>query len=89
MHIDYQTRGVCARLISFDIDADHVLSNVRFTGGCNGNLKMISKFVSGMKAEDVVSKCSGNLCGNKGTSCADQLARAADYALARLAENPA
>ncbi len=80
-HLDYVTTGVCARVISLDIDENHVLSNVHFLGGCNGNLKMIAKFVNGMKAEDVVAKCSGNLCGNKNTSCADQLAHAAEAAL--------
>ena len=34
-----------------------------------------------MKGEDVVEKCSGNTCGNKPTSCADQLARAVAFAL--------
>jgi uncharacterized protein (TIGR03905 family) len=81
MHYDYETTGTCCRLISFDMDDEQVLSNVTFMGGCDGNLKMIAKFVNGMKATDVVSKCSGNICRNKGTSCADQLAHAAQYAL--------
>lgn len=80
-HFDYETKGTCARVISFDMDDNHVLSNVSFFGGCDGNLKMISKFVNGMKAEDVVAKCSGNLCREKGTSCADQLAKGVQAAL--------
>ncbi len=84
-HIDYNTAGVCATVISFNIDENtHTLDNVVFYGGCPGNLKMISKFVKGMKAEDVVAKCSGNTCGNKGTSCADQLAQAVACALSGL-----
>ncbi|WP_019001360.1 TIGR03905 family TSCPD domain-containing protein [Succinimonas amylolytica] len=80
-HFDYETQGTCARVISFDMDSDHIVTNVRFAGGCDGNLKMISKFVEGMKAEDIVAKCSGNLCRNKGTSCADQLAKGISQAL--------
>lgn len=81
-HIDYRTEGTCAKIISFDIDeTTHTLDNVVFLGGCPGNLKMISKFVKGMKGEDVVEKCTGNTCGNKPTSCADQLARAVAFAL--------
>lgn len=81
MHYDYPTTGTCCRIISFDMNQNQVLTNVSFMGGCNGNLKMIAKFVEGMKATEVVARCSGNLCGNKGTSCADQLANAAQYAM--------
>jgi uncharacterized protein (TIGR03905 family) len=79
-HFDYETQGTCARVISFDMDDDHVVTNVKFFGGCDGNLKMISKLVEGMRGEEIVAKCSGNLCRNKGTSCADQLALALEAA---------
>ncbi len=81
-HYDYETTGTCSKVISFDIDDNHIISNVKFFGGCDGNLKMIAKFVEGMKGEDVVAKCSGNLCRNKGTSCAEQLAKGVAKALA-------
>ena len=84
-HFDYETQGTCARVISFDMDSNHVVTNVRFAGGWDGNLKMISEFVEGMKAEDIVAKCSGNLCRNKGTSCADQLAKACASVKASIA----
>lgn len=75
MHHDYRTEMVCSQLISFDLDGDTV-TNVKFLGGCNGNLKAISKLVDGMSVEKIESYLKGNLCGMKPTSCADQLARA-------------
>ena len=71
--MDYRTRGVCAQLIHFDLDGD-VVKNVQFLGGCNGNLQGISKLVEGMKADDVIARLEGIRCGNKATSCPDQLA---------------
>ena len=73
MKYQYRPQGVCSQLIEFDIDGD-VISNVKFTGGCNGNLKAISKLVEGMKVEDIEAKLKGNTCGFKPTSCADQFA---------------
>lgn len=72
MTYSYKTRGVCASEIMFDLE-DGKLSNVAFRGGCNGNLKAISKLVEGMDAEKVIELLEGNTCGFKNTSCADQL----------------
>jgi len=73
MKHQYKTQGVCAALIDFDLDGDKV-SNVSFMGGCNGNLKAISKLVDGMSVDEIEAKLKGNTCGFKSTSCADQLA---------------
>ena len=73
MRYTYKTRGTCAIAISFDLDGDRV-SNVEFTGGCNGNLKAISILVDGMTVDEIETKLKGNKCGLKDTSCADQLA---------------
>lgn len=75
MKYDYKTFGTCSTQIHFDIDGD-VISNVSFDGGCNGNLKAISKLVDGMTVDEIEGKLLGNTCGLKPTSCADQLARA-------------
>ncbi len=75
MRYSYGTKGVCSREVSFDME-DGVVTNVAFVGGCNGNLKAISKLVDGMTADEIVGKLLGNTCGIKGTSCADQLAKA-------------
>ena len=82
MHYQYKTEGTCAMLIDFDIDKDNVVTNVDFTGGCNGNLKAISKLVDGMSAEKIEEILIGNTCREKQTSCADQLARAVRAAAA-------
>ena len=73
MRQSYRTRGVCSVQINFDLD-DDVVTNVEFIGGCNGNLKAISKLVNGMTVEQIEGYLKGNTCGYKPTSCADQLA---------------
>ncbi len=76
MEIDYKPQGVCSRLIHFTKNEDGTVSNISFEGGCNGNLKAIAKLCDGMKAEEIVAKLKGNICGFKNTSCADQFAKA-------------
>lgn len=73
MEYVYKTQGVCAPIIKFNLN-DNVVTNIEFIGGCNGNLKAISKLVDGWTVEEIEDKLRGNTCGNKGTSCADQLA---------------
>ena len=76
MQITYKTKGTCARSISFDKDEKDRITNISFEGGCNGNLKAISKLCNGMTAQEISDKLKGNICGFKNTSCADQLALA-------------
>ena len=75
-HVKYSTKGTCAQLIEFDLDDKNKIHNVTFFGGCNGNLKAIGKLVEGKDANEVSTILKGNLCRDKGTSCADQLAKA-------------
>lgn len=75
-HVDYKTSGTCAKMIHFDRDADGRIHNITFDGGCNGNLKAVGLLCEGMTAAEIAAKLAGNLCGSKGTSCADQLAKA-------------
>ena len=72
----YAPRGVCSRKITFELDDEKKLHNVRFEGGCNGNLKAIGRLVEGKAAGEISDILKGNLCGMRGTSCADQLALA-------------
>ncbi len=81
-HVTFTPQGVCAMQIDFDIDDEKKLHNVSFTGGCNGNLKAIGKLVEGNDAATVADILRGNLCGMKGTSCADQFAKAIDSEIA-------
>lgn len=78
--INYTPKGVCAKQISFAIE-DGKLHNVRFVGGCNGNLKAIGKLLEGADAAETVKILKGNDCNGRGTSCADQLAIAVEAAL--------
>ena len=71
----YATKGVCSRKITFDI-VDGKLHNVQFEGGCPGNLLAIGKLVEGQDAKAVADLLKGNDCRGRGTSCADQLAKA-------------
>ena len=80
-HYDYKTKNTCSQLISLDLDGD-VVHNVRFLGGCNGNLKAVPIPVEGQTVEQIAGKLSGILCGRRPTSCADQLARAVRAAYA-------
>ena len=80
MKYSFQTRGVCARVINFEIE-DGKIFNVSFLGGCNGNLKAISRLIEGMECEKVISILRGNDCGGRGTSCADQLTIAIEKAM--------
>lgn len=75
MHYTYNTQGVCPKLIEFDLQ-DDIVTNIKFTGGCNGNLKMIAKLLDGKSADYIITALRGNTCGSKFTSCADQLAKA-------------
>ena len=72
---EFAPQGVCSRKINFDI-VDGKLHNVRFTGGCPGNLAAISKLVEGKDAREIADLLEGNQCGACGTSCGDQLAKA-------------
>ncbi len=80
MNYIYNTKGVCARKISFDVD-DGKLHNIKFFGGCPGNTAAIGKILEGADAKSVADMLKGNDCGGKGTSCADQLARAIEDAI--------
>ena len=75
MHYSYKTKGTCSAQIEFDT-IDGKVCNVKFLGGCNGNLKGISALVEGMTPDEVISRCKDIKCGFKSTSCPDQLATA-------------
>lgn len=77
----YKTKGTCARSIEVELDGK-IIKHVSFEGGCNGNLKGISKLVEGMDMDLVIERFKGNTCNNKPTSCPDQLAIALQEAYA-------
>ena len=75
MTYTHRNRGTCSSQVTFDLDGN-IVRNVKFTGGCNGNLKGISALVEGMTVEEIAEKLGGTTCGFKNTSCPDQLAQA-------------
>ncbi|MBC8060766.1 MAG: TIGR03905 family TSCPD domain-containing protein [Clostridiaceae bacterium] len=72
---NYTTTGVCSKKINFDIEDGKVLK-VAFLGGCDGNLQAISNLIEGMEINEAIKRLKGIPCGNKSTSCPDQLAMA-------------
>ena len=72
--LTYTTCGTCSKQIDVEVDENNVVQHVAFLGGCHGNLQGIGALIKGMKAEDVISRVEGIRCGNKATSCPDQLA---------------
>lgn len=79
MEYIYKTKGTCSSKIRLDIN-DGVVTNVVYTGGCDGNLKAIPRLVDGMTVEQIETMLRGNTCGPRPTSCADQLAIAVQEA---------
>lgn len=75
MVIDYTTQGTCSTRIEVQVE-NGIVKDVRYTGGCNGNLQGISALVKGMSVEEVIARLEGIRCGNKVTSCPDQLCKA-------------
>lgn len=75
MKVSYKTQGVCSRLMNVEAE-DGVIKSVEIVGGCSGNLQGISRLVVGMRVEEAISRLEGIRCGNKSTSCPDQLTKA-------------
>lgn len=80
MSFVYKTKGTCSTQIELELEG-HVVHNVKFTGGCHGNLQAIPRLVEGLTVEEVEEKIAGIKCGFKDTSCGDQLAKACRAAL--------
>ena len=72
MTFEYKPQGVCSRNLTFDIE-NGIVKNVKFQGGCHGNLQGIAALCEGKPAEEIINAVSGIRCGFKSTSCPDQL----------------
>ena len=71
----YYTSGTCCRAFNVELDGN-VVKDIQFFGGCDGNLKAICKISQGKTIDELARVWEGNTCGNKTTSCADQLIKA-------------
>ena len=85
MEYTYKTQNTCSSEIKLNIDGN-VVTNISFTGGCNGNLKAIPRLVDGWTVEAIEEKLAGVTCGRRPTSCADQLVQACKAAYAEQNE---
>ena len=83
MTYTYTPHGVCSRQMTVEIE-NGAIKHVDILGGCNGNLKGISRLLKGMKAEDAIARMEGTTCGPRPTSCPDQIAQNLKRALAEL-----
>ena len=84
MTYNYRTKGVCSKEMHIELNDDHTIKSVEVIGGCNGNLKGISRLLKGMKAEDAIARMEGTTCGPRPTSCPDQIAKNLKKALAEM-----
>ena len=82
----YMTRGTCSRQILYDVTEDMRVKNVKFIGGCSGNLQAVARLVDGKPVDEVIAILKGIKCRSN-TSCGDQLALALEDYKFRLA-NP-
>jgi uncharacterized protein (TIGR03905 family) len=71
----YKTTGVCSSAIETEVE-DGIIKSVKFVGGCNGNTKGIGALVEGMPVGEAIRRMEGIKCGQRPTSCPDQLAKA-------------
>lgn len=72
---EFPNVGTCSKLTKIVLNEDHTIESVEVVGGCNGNLKGISRLLKGMKAEDAIERMEGTTCGPRPTSCPDQIAK--------------
>lgn len=85
MH-SYMTKGTCSRQIIFNVTENNTVTDVKFIGGCSGNLQALSRLVEGKPIDEVISTLKGIRC-RANTSCGDQLATALEnYKLKKAKE---
>lgn len=73
MEYIYNPKGVCSKAMKIEVDGN-TIKNVEIIGGCPGNTVGVSNLIKGMNIDEAIKRLKGILCGNKGTSCPDQLA---------------
>ena len=56
---EFPNVGTCSKLTKIVLNEDHTIESIEVVGGCNGNLKGISRLLKGMKAEDAIERMGG------------------------------
>lgn len=80
--MQYKTQGTCSQMINVDVE-NNIIKSVEFVGGCSGNTQGVASLVTGMNVDEAIARMEGIKCGNKPTSCPDQLAKALKLAAAQ------
>ncbi len=75
MEYIYSPMGVCSQRMKIEVE-NNIIKNVEIIGGCPGNTLGVARLIKGMDIDEAIKRLKGILCGNKGTSCPDQLAKA-------------
>ncbi len=84
MEYRYKPNGVCSQEFIISMDGN-IITSVRIIGGCPGNTLAVSALVEGKNINDVIPKLKGIMCGMRGTSCPDQLAKALEEVKKQIA----
>ena len=84
MKFEYTPKGVCSIKMIFEIE-DNIIRNLKIVGGCPGNTIGVSRLVEGKTIEQVINMLKDIPCGNKGTSCPDQVSKALEEYQKKLA----
>lgn len=85
MITEYMNRGVCSRKTVVELDDNGIIKDISIIGGCNGNTQGLISLLKGMNARDAIEKMRGINCNGRGTSCPDQVAKALEEAVKKLA----
>ena len=77
MTFSYTPHGVCSQRMEIEVDDNkETILSLKVIGGCPGNLLGISSLVKNRPVDEIIKLLAGTRCGNKSTSCPDQLAQA-------------
>lgn len=72
MKTTFIPQNVCSKKIEIELD-DNKIREVKVFGGCPGNGGGIGKLLAGMDIDDAIVKMKGIHCGDRPTSCPDQI----------------
>lgn len=73
MKYEFIPQGVCSIKMIFDIE-DNIVKDLKIIGGCPGNTVGVSKLIANKSIDEIIQMLKGIPCGNKQTSCPDQIA---------------
>jgi len=86
MEYIYNPIGVCSKRMKIEVE-NNIIKNVEILGGCPGNTLGVARLIKGMNIDEAIKRLKGILCGDKGTSCPDQLAIALENIKKELQNN--